>query len=92
METAEAMRTGTSKSKVILQLIFILPSMKRLFTWVCMAPRVEGGCEGPGGLSSWWGFLKVWLNRYLGFGLASGMKIGNKWRTFVIMSYLKVKF
>lgn len=92
METAEAMRTGTSKSKVILQLIFILPSMKRLFTWVCMAQRVEGGCEGPGGLSSWWGFLKVWLNRYLGFGLASGMKIGNKWRTFVIMSYLKVKF
>lgn len=90
METAEATRTGTSKSKVILQLIFILPSMKHLFTWVCMARRVEGGCGGPGGLSSWWGFLKVWLNRYLGFGLA----IENReWiEDFFIMSYLKVKF
>lgn len=83
METAEAMRMVTSKSKVILQLIFILPPMKRLLTWVCMAQRVEGGCEGPGGLSSWWGFLKVWLNRCLGFGLASGMKIGNGWRTLL---------
>lgn len=68
METAEAMKTCTSKPKVFVRLV---SSEWPVFTWVCMAQRVEGGCEGPEGQSSWWGFLKEWLIRYLGFWLAA---------------------
>lgn len=47
---------------------------KRYITWVCMAQRVEEGCKGPGGRSSWWVSLRVWLNCCLGFWLAADNK------------------
>ncbi len=75
----------TSKSELLFAVInftyisvlfYFSESTQRLSTWVCMVQQVEGGCEGPGGRSSSWACLRVWLNCCLGFWLAAENKCG----------------
>lgn len=47
-----------------------------------MAQRVEGGCGGPGGRSSWWVCLRVWPNRCQDFWLAEERKVNQVWTAF----------
>lgn len=60
---------------------FFFPKWRHC-TWVCMAQRVEGGCGGPGGRSSWWVCLRVWPNRCQDFWLAEERKVNQVWTAF----------